>query len=201
LKYLIFLLFSIHLLTCKSNCNKEQTTFKLNFNKLIENLNNSESNEILVVAHRGDWRNAPENSLQAIQNCINIGVDIVEIDVQETKDGHLVLMHDKTLYRTTKQKGKVKDYNLSELKKINLLDGLGKKTEHTIPSVKEALLLAKGKIIVNLDKSYSVLNKCFKLIEETNTKNQVILKGYVNYEEAKRDYGNIIDNVLFMPQL
>ena len=56
---------------------------------------------ILVVSHRADWRNAPENSLQAIQNCIDMGVDMVEIDLKRTKDGHLILMHDKTIDRTT----------------------------------------------------------------------------------------------------
>ena len=60
---------------------------------------------ILVVSHRADWRNAPENSLQAIQNCIDMGVDMVEIDLKRTKDGHLILMHDKTIDRTTTGKG------------------------------------------------------------------------------------------------
>ena len=58
----------------------------------------SPSKEILVVSHRADWRNAPENSLQAIQNCINMGVDMIEIDLKRTKDGHLILMHDKTIH-------------------------------------------------------------------------------------------------------
>ena len=46
-------------------------------------------------------KNAPENSIQAIQNCIDMGVDMVEIDIRKTKDGHLVLMHDRTIDRTT----------------------------------------------------------------------------------------------------
>lgn len=70
-----------------------------------EQLEISPSKEILVVSHRADWRNAPENSLQAIQNCIQMGVDMIEIDLKKTKDGHLILMHDKTLNRTTTGKG------------------------------------------------------------------------------------------------
>ena len=48
---------------------------------------NDNLSQLLVVAHRGDWRNAPENSLQGIQNCIDMGVDMVEIDLKngETK--------------------------------------------------------------------------------------------------------------------
>lgn len=65
-------------------------------NNLLQEGNNS----VLVVSHRADWRNAPENSLQAIRNCIEMGVDMVEIDLKKTKDGHLILMHDKTIDRT-----------------------------------------------------------------------------------------------------
>ena len=56
--------------------------------------------DIMVVSHRADWRNAPENSLQGIQNCIDMGVDMVEIDLKKTKDGHLVLIHDRTVDRS-----------------------------------------------------------------------------------------------------
>lgn len=50
----------------------------------------SNSKEVLVAAHRGDWRNACENSLEAIENAIRMGVDIVEVDLARTKDGHLI---------------------------------------------------------------------------------------------------------------
>ena len=68
---------------------------------LKEKLETPNDNHVMVVAHRGDWRNAPENSLQAIQYCIDMGVDMVEIDVRKTKDGHIVLMHDGSIDRTT----------------------------------------------------------------------------------------------------
>ena len=68
--------------------------------------------EVLVVAHRGDWRYASENSLTAIENAITMGVDIVEIDIQKTKYGQLILMYDKTLDRTTKGKGTVNTWTL-----------------------------------------------------------------------------------------
>ena len=66
-----------------------------------------ENHEVMVAAHRGDWKNNPENSLSAIQSCIDHFVDIVEIDVQETVDGVFILMHDNTVNRTTNGKGKV----------------------------------------------------------------------------------------------
>lgn len=73
---------------------------------LVADMKSHETKKVLVVAHRGDWRNAPENSLQAYQNCIDMGVDMIEIDLQKTKDNQLVIMHDRTLDRTTDGKGK-----------------------------------------------------------------------------------------------
>ena len=73
--------------------------------EIRENLLNGKPDQILVVSHRADWRNAPENSLQAIQNCIDMGVDMVEVDLKKTKDGHLILMHDRLINRTMNGKG------------------------------------------------------------------------------------------------
>lgn len=84
-------------------------------NKLFQN-----KNKVLVAAHRGNWKEYPENSIPAIQSCIGTGVDIVEIDVQRTKDGNYVLMHDASIDRTTNGKGKVNDYTLKELQRFKL---------------------------------------------------------------------------------
>ena len=54
--------------------------------EIRENLLGNHPDKILVVSHRADWRNAPENSLQGIQNCIDMGVDMVEIDLKRTND-------------------------------------------------------------------------------------------------------------------
>lgn len=55
--------------------------------KLLKNLHDNKSKYIFVIAHRGDWRNAPENSLQSIEKAIAMKVDMVELDIQPTKDG------------------------------------------------------------------------------------------------------------------
>ena len=75
--------------------------------KLRANLLDKNNHSVMVVSHRGDWRNAPENSLQAIQNCIDMGVDMVEVDLKKTKEGHLIVMHDQTIDRTTKGNRKI----------------------------------------------------------------------------------------------
>ncbi|MEL6124676.1 MAG: glycerophosphodiester phosphodiesterase family protein, partial [Bacteroidota bacterium] len=166
---------------------------------LIDNLEDSQNKEIIVVAHRGDWRHAPENSLPAIQNCIDMGVDMVEIDIRETKDGELVLMHDVTIDRTTNGSGKVSDHTLEELKKLRLTDGLGIQTNHTIPTLEEALLLAKDQILVNLDKSYGIFDKCYEVMKKTNTTDQVVIKGAKRKSELEAEFGLYLEDVHFMP--
>lgn len=69
-------------------------------------------NTVMVVAHRGDWRNAPENSVPAFTNAAAMGVDVVELDLNKTKDGVVIIMHDQTIDRTTNGKGKPADYTL-----------------------------------------------------------------------------------------
>lgn len=66
---------------------------------------NPDSKDVLVVSHRGDWRNACENSVEAVRNASRMGVDIVEIDLGRTKDGELIVMHDDKVDRTTTGKG------------------------------------------------------------------------------------------------
>ncbi len=204
--YISFIvILTLFLSTCKqvepteNNELVEAQPIKSSIQEKIKNLEDSNNKEIIVVAHRGDWRNAPENSLQAIQNCIDMGVDMVEIDIRETKDGHLVLMHDTTLDRTTTGKGFVKDWELDSLKTLQLKDGLGVATQHKIPTLKEALLLSKDKVLINLDKSYTIFDKCFKVIEETGTHNQVIIKGAKQLSVVEKEFGSYLDKVHFMP--
>jgi len=83
----------------------------------------------MVVAHRVDWLNVPENSIPAIQNCIEKGIDIVEIDVRKTKDGQLILMHDKTVNRTTDGNGVITEMTFADIRKLHLRDCQGKTTE------------------------------------------------------------------------
>lgn len=74
--------------------------------------------DIKVTAHRGASGYAPENTVSAVKKALEIGVDRIEIDVQQTSDGVVVLLHDKTLNRTTNAKGKVGKMTFSELKEV-----------------------------------------------------------------------------------
>lgn len=166
---------------------------------LMAQLRDPKCKKVFVVSHRADWRNAPENSLQAIQNCIDMGVDMVEIDLKKTKDGELVLLHDSKIDRTLTKKGKPEEYTLAELKEMRLRGGAGHKTEHQIPTFRETMLLAKGKILVNVDKGYDYFDDVYKILEETGTLDQCIIKAGKPYKEVKAEKPVALDKMLFMP--
>lgn len=154
---------------------------------------------VLVTAHRGDWRYAPENSLPAIDNAIKMGVDIVELDVQRTKDGHYILMHDKTLDRTTTGSGLVSEWTLDSIQTLNLKNGCNIKTKEKVPTLEEALLHAKGKVMINLDKADRFFDEIYALLKKTGTTKQIIMKGNKSAEEVLNQFENYLQDVIYMP--
>lgn len=168
-------------------------------NTLTQELRNPDSQKVLVVSHRGDWRNAPENSLQAFRNCLNMNVDMIEIDLKQTKDGHLVLMHDETIDRTTNGKGRPSDYTLEELRQFRLINGLGRVTDHVIPTLEEVLNLCKGKILINIDKGYDFFKEVYELTERTGTTRQVVIKSSYPLSKVRQENGDVLDKVIYMP--
>jgi len=158
----------------------------------------ADSNDVLVISHRGNWRNAPENSLPAIQKCIDMGIAMVEVDVRKTSDGHLVLMHDGTVNRTTNGRGKVSEMTLEQIKALRLKDANGQLTDEQVPTLEEAMRLAHGKIMMNLDKAYSLMADCLKVLEKTDTVDQALFKGSGNAEKIKNDLAKLGTKVNFM---
>ncbi|MHA1289257.1 MAG: glycerophosphodiester phosphodiesterase [Candidatus Thorarchaeota archaeon] len=73
----------------------------------------------LIMAHRGESENTPENTMIALESAIAIGVDVLESDVRLTKDDKIVLFHDEDLQRTTGRSGTVRDFTLDELRQID----------------------------------------------------------------------------------
>jgi glycerophosphoryl diester phosphodiesterase len=198
----VILILLIFFASCTSKNRENETDIH---NKKVRNastilqdyLNND---NILVIAHRADWRYACENSILAIENAIEMGVDIIEIDLKKTSDNKLILMHDHTLDRTTTGKGYVKDYTLEEIKKLYLKDGAGHKTLFKVPTLKEALIASKNKVLINLDQSFEYFEYVLPVLKETNTMNQIIIKGYnKSIDEVKEKLGIYIDSLQYMP--
>jgi glycerophosphoryl diester phosphodiesterase len=100
---------------------------------------------IQVTAHRGASGYAPENTLASIRNALEIGVDRIEIDVQQTSDGVVVLLHDKTLDRTTTGKGKVGKMTLKQLDSIHANANFEAEfPEEPIPTLEQVFELLDG---------------------------------------------------------
>ena len=159
------------------------------------------SKHVMIFAHRGNWRNSAENSIQAFQDCINEGLDGIEVDLQMTKDSVLIIMHDETLDRTTTGSGKVSDYTIDELRKLRLLNPIGVKTRQTIPTFEQVLLLAKDKILIQVDKWKAYGQQVADLAKKYNCERQIILRTTDNSKTTKQKYGNLLDNLIVMPVL
>lgn len=185
----------------KDQCEEELSDTSLSkIDFLIRELNKPVSCYIMVAAHRGYWKDAPENSIPAIWNAIKIGVDIVEFDLQKTKDGILILMHDETLDRTTTGNGEVEDYYWEDLQKLSLTGADGEVTQYRIPTFEEAMLLIKRekKVLVNVDNGDLYLEEVGKVLKKTGTSNLAIIKSSKAPETIKNSIHHI-DESFFMP--
>lgn len=107
----------------------------------------------MVIAHRGEHRSHPENTLEAIEGAIRVGADLVEMDVRRSSDGQYVLMHDATVDRMTDGKGRVSEKTWQELAALNVLDKsrTNSTTASRIPRLQAALEACRGRIQVYLD--------------------------------------------------
>ncbi len=108
-----------------------------------------------IVAHRGAWHGAPENSLAAIEKAIAVGADIVEIDVRKSADGELFLMHDDTLLRMAGIDRDAETFTMAELQAIALREDNGGEgralTDQRIPTLKQVFETIRGRIFADLD--------------------------------------------------
>jgi len=106
-----------------------------------------------VIAHRGVHNGIPENTLAAYQKAIDLGCDFVEIDVRTTKDNKFVSIHNSTIDAYVNgETGKVRDFTLKELLKLDIGLRIGKEWKNTrIPVFEEILKLCQGKIGIYLD--------------------------------------------------
>ncbi len=123
------------------------------------------SRQPLVIAHRGFSARYPENTLPAIRAALDLGVDFVEIDVHETRDGEIVVFHDYRLNRLCGVRGRLRAKSLAELKKLN----------PDIPTLAETLLACRGKsrLLIEIKRADPV--KVAALIEKFDMERAVIV--------------------------
>ena len=133
--------------------------------------------QLLTVGHRGAAGHAPENTLEAIQKGIALGVDFVEIDVRRTADGVLVALHDATVDRTTNGKGRVDRLYLRDIEKLDAGNG-----QH-IPTLEKVLMAAAGKAGLLLElKIRGAARQTVETVREHGFKNAVIYASFLHDE-------------------
>ena len=157
------------------------------------------SKDVLVISHRGDWRNYPENSIPAIESVIRMGVDVVELDLKLTRDSVLVLCHDKTIDRTTSGHGRVSEITYDSIRRCVLKTGHGVKTEFRMPTLREALETCRDRIVVNVDQGYEYYDQVLAVTEELGVTDQILIKGKRTPDVVAAQFGKHPRNMMYMP--
>ena len=127
-----------------------------------------------ITAHRGASKKAPENTLYAFEAALESGADYIELDVQLTSDGELVVFHDRKINRVTNGKGKLSDYTYQELQSFKAAGTFAGKEEFDdarIPLLSEVFELTGDEILYNIEiKDYGnttlLVEKTVELIQE-----------------------------------
>lgn len=113
---------------------------------------------LIITGHRGAGGLAPENTLASIQLALDLGVDRIEIDVQQTKDNVIIVLHDRTLKRTTNGFGFIKSVNYADLLKYSAGIKFNKVyAEEKIPTLEQVIDLINGKVELLIETKYSYL--------------------------------------------
>ncbi|MEP5253826.1 MAG: glycerophosphodiester phosphodiesterase family protein [Winogradskyella arenosi] len=168
-------------LGCKES-KKQPEAPQVNTSILLENFKVSQGDFPRVSVHRGGKgiANYPENCLETLQYVNDSIVAMYEIDVAQTKDGQLVLMHDNAVDRTTTGTGKVKDLSYKALQEFNLVDDYGKVTDFKIPLFSDVLAWSKAhNVILTVDIKRSVSQKTvIEAIRKANAEDVSIIITY-----------------------
>lgn len=156
-------------------------------------------NRIAVIAHRGGAGIMPENTLAAFQHAIRLGCDYVEIDVRTTRDGKLVLMHDRTVDRTTNGTGAVNEMTLSAIRKLDA----GAKFSplyrgERVPTLDEVFELCRGKINVYVDHKDAPTEQISRTIRRHRMEKQVLVYGGL---DKLREWKRLASYIPVMPSL
>ena len=147
--------------------------------------------QIQVWAHRGASYYTPENTLIAFEKAINMNADGIELDVQMTKDGELVVIHDETIDRTSNGTGYVRDYTLKQLKTYDFCNKHIAYKGEKIPTLEEVYELVKPtSLIINVELKNSMIRyegmeeKVLALAKRIGMEDRIIYSSF-NHESIR----------------
>src|SRR5438270_12822926 len=134
----------------------------------------------IIIAHRGGSAEAPENTMAAFRHAIDIGMRFVELDVQMSREGELVVMHDETVDRTNDGTGAIHDMTLEELRNLDAGSWFGPQfVGEKIPMLREVLELCMGAgvgVVIELkapEINVGLEEKVVKLLSEIRPAQQI----------------------------
>ncbi|MCP3738548.1 glycerophosphodiester phosphodiesterase [Rossellomorea sp. BNER] len=168
----------------------------------------------LIFAHRGSAGTHPENTMEAFMEAERVGADGIELDVQLSKDGEVVVIHDESIDRTTNDRGFVQDYTLKEIQSFNASYKFKKLFKQPkIPSLREVFDWMRGnQLICNVELKNGVIpypqleERVIALVEEFEYEERVILSSFNHYSivhcyriNPKIEIAPLYSNGLFMP--
>ena len=146
----------------------------------------------LVWAHRGASAYAPENTLEAFQKAVELKADGIELDVQQTKDGKLVVIHDEMVDRVSRASGWVKDFTYEKLKKINVNQRFSQYGTQYIPTLEEVYeLIRPTNVTINVELKTGVIfypeleEQVLDLTEQMGMQERVIYSSFNHYSIRK----------------
>ena len=153
--------------------------------------NSANGNPVMITAHRGDQSAAPENTLAAFQAAIDNGADFIELDVTETKDGKLVILHDDSLKRTASLDKNIWEVTYEEICDLDAGSWYAARfAEEKIPTLEETIRLCKDKIKLNIEikvtghESAQFEENIVKMIQDEKIQKQCIVTSF-NYNTVK----------------
>ena len=145
---------------------------------------------VILAAHRGDKYRYPENTMPAFESAVRLGVDMIETDVRMSKDGELVLIHDRSALRTTGIDRNIDEMTLSEMKELDAGSTFKNPMKAEIPTVREFLAFIKDtNILVNwefkvypadfgADTAFEVVDKLVDLIDEYDMADRSMMNSF-----------------------
>ena len=158
------------------------------------------NNKFVVIAHRGDHTNAPENTLASYRNAIQSEVDFIEVDLRTTKDSQLVIMHDASLNRMTGVNAKVTDLNYDSIQKCKITANTHPEWgNHSIPTFNEVLSLCKNKINIYLDFKNASVKQAYEAIVAYGMEDNVLV--YINAPQQLTEWRKVAPNMPLMVSL
>lgn len=139
---------------------------------------------VKITAHRGASGTAPENTAIAIEQAITSGAEYVEIDVQETRDGRIVLLHDEDLKRTTGFKKNIRETNFSELADLEAGSWFDERFRgEKIPALEQIIELCRGRILLNIELKFNgsqemLAERVVTIVRNANAEDSVLITSF-----------------------